>query len=286
MERPFSYTVVSNPVPNSHGDLYVLFSGESQTKPAHRIGPKVYDYFLMHHVLSGSGTFTAGGETYPLGAGHTFLIRPEQLISYASDERDPWRYRWIAFEGRHAAELLAVTGLTGASPVAHAREASRRIAVLFRSIERTFRSGGGVAHLRAAGYLQLLLAELGAADGEGGRAPDRQGGDGEALISQVIRYLSTQYAEPVSIEMMADTLGYNRAYLSRLFKQRTGMTPVTFLLKLRIDKARQLLRERPELTIEQIASSVGIQDALYFSKQFKRFYDMSPSAYREEMRRV
>ncbi|MBW7457649.1 helix-turn-helix domain-containing protein, partial [Paenibacillus sepulcri] len=70
------------------------------------------------------------------------------------------------------------------------------------------------------------------------------------------------------------------------FKQHTGMTPVTFLLKLRLDKARQLLRERQELTTQQIAASVGLQDPLYFSKQFRRFYGLSPSAYREEMRRV
>lgn len=61
------------------------------------------------------------------------------------------------------------------------------------------------------------------------------------------------------------------------------MTPVAFLLRLRIDKARQLLRERPDLTVEQIANSVGIPDALYFSKQFKRFYAQAPSAYRHDM---
>jgi AraC-like DNA-binding protein len=85
--------------------------------------------------------------------------------------------------------------------------------------------------------------------------------------------------------MMAESLGYNRAYLSRLFKQHTKITPVTFLLKLRIDKARLLLRERLELTVEQIASSVGFHDPLYFSKQFRRWYGVSPTEYREQMKR-
>jgi transcriptional regulator GlxA family with amidase domain len=68
--------------------------------------------------------------------------------------------------------------------------------------------------------------------------------------------------------------------LSRIFKQATQMSPVTFLLKLRIDKGRQLLRERTDLNVEQISASVGIQDALYFSRQFRRFYAMSPTEYR------
>ena len=76
-------------------------------------------------------------------------------------------------------------------------------------------------------------------------------------------------------------LVYNRAYLSRIFKQETGLSPVTYLLKLRIDKSRQLLRERPDLSIEQVSASVGLPDALYFSKQFKRFHGEAPSLYRE-----
>ncbi|MFC5652839.1 AraC family transcriptional regulator [Paenibacillus solisilvae] len=283
MELPVTYNVVSNPIPNEHGDLYVLFAGESQTKPAHIVGPKVYDFFLMHHVLSGSGSFSYEGGQSTVRAGQSFIIHPEQLISYASNENEPWRYRWIAFEGSHAGELAAGAGLSKLNPIIDTGQ-NPRVRVLFNSIARSFRLGGPTAHLRAAGYLYLLFAEFGSPINSDPSGAQQRGGDGEVLVQQVIRYLSTQYAEPVSIEDMADMLGYNRAYLSRLFKQQTGITPVTFLLKLRIDKAHLLLRERLELTIEQIAASVGFQDPLYFSKQFRRFYGQSPSAYREAMK--
>ncbi|QHT59945.1 AraC family transcriptional regulator [Paenibacillus lycopersici] len=283
MELRPTYTVLSNPEPNAHGDLYVLFAGESQTKPGHLIGPKVYDFYLMHHVLSGSGSFTCAGRRHELRAGHTFLIHPDQLISYESCERDPWRYRWIAFEGGSAAALVAEAGLEPGAPVIDTGR-NPRVAVLFHQMMRIFRQSGRASHLRAAGYLQLLFAEYAAELTAAETASQQQRDDGEALTQQVLRYLSTQYAEPISIENMADTLGYNRAYLSRLFKRQTGATPVTFLLKLRIDKAHLLLREREELTIEQIAASVGFQDPLYFSKQFRRFYGQSPTVYREAMR--
>ncbi|MBM7567353.1 AraC family transcriptional regulator [Paenibacillus sacheonensis] len=280
--RP-TYTVLSNPVPNEHGDLYVLFAGESQTKPGHLIGPKVSDFYLMHHVLSGSGAYACAGQRHELRAGHTFLIHPDQLVSYESSEDDPWRYRWIAFEGGTAAALAADAGLDPASPVIDTGR-NPRIPVLYHQMLRNFRQGGRPAHLRATGYLQLLFAEYASALTASDADSQQRGDEGEALTQQVLRYLSTQFAEPVSIENMADTLGYNRAYLSRLFKRQTGITPVTFLLKLRIDKAHLLLRERQELTIEQIAASVGFQDPLYFSKQFRRFYGQSPTAYREAMK--
>ncbi|GGD75862.1 AraC family transcriptional regulator [Paenibacillus nasutitermitis] len=286
MARPVSYTVVSNPVPSEHGELYVLFAGESQTRSAHRIGPKVYSFYLMHHVLSGSGTFHCAGGEYELKQGQSFLIPPEQLVSYVANEQDPWRYRWIAFNGRQAPEMAEWAGLSAARPVIDTGS-NRRIGVLFRSMERTFRQGGSAAHLRAIGYLNLLFGEFSsAADQLYHRQTGAAAYESESIPQQLIRYLSAQYAEPVSIERMAETMGYNRAYLSRVFKRHTGMTPVTFLLKLRLDKARQLLRERQELTTQQIAASVGLQDPLYFSKQFRRYYGLSPSAYREEMRGI
>lgn len=286
--RQEMYTVASNPL-LALGDnpkLNVLFAGESQTKPAHRLGPKVYDFYLMHIVLEGEGVFQCEGRKHALGAGHTFLIEPRQLISYESDSDNPWLYRWVAFNGEYAAELAAGAGF-GAERQVVAMNDWKRAALMYRRIYQTFREGGSGAHMSAAGYLQLLLAEyVKALHAEDAGELRSAHAESDRLLQQMIHYLSTQYTHPVSIEQMAESLGYNRAYLSRFFKQRTGLSPVTFLLKLRIDKARRMLRERPELTVEQVAASVGLQDALYFSKQFRKLYGQSPTAYRSSMRNL
>lgn len=283
-QHPESYFVASNPYPAEVNGVAVLFAGRSQTKPGHQLGPKVVDYYLIHYVLSGRGEFTFRGETYPLGPGDSFLIAPNELVRYASDPVDPWHYRWVAFRGGGAAPLLEAAGLAGARPVVHTGR-SRRPGTVIARIERAFRERQPGAALHACGYLQLLLAAYrDALPAEGAGAP-AGAPEIEATVRQAIAYLSTQYAEPVSIELMAETLGYNRAYLSKLFKQATGLTPVTFLLRLRLDKARRLLRERLDLTTGQIAASVGFQDPLYFSKQFHRHYGESPTEYREAVRK-
>lgn len=283
MSKPESYYVVSNPLPAGESDFTVLFAGESQTKPEHRLGPKVYDYYLIHYVISGRGVFSSHGEEYAIGAGDSFVIEPEQLISYVSDEIVPWHYCWIAFTGAQAAKRVGEAGLTPASPIIHIAR-NRHIPVLFRKIQLALKSRKSNAQLKATGYLSLLLGEyceaLSAPVVTGLVAED----ESDRIVQQAIHYLSTQYAEPITIEMMAESLGYNRAYLSRMFKQHTKVTPVTFLLKLRVDKARLLLRERLELTIEQIAASVGFYDPLYFSKQFRRWYGVSPSEYRSQIK--
>lgn len=276
----YTYRVVSNPISLQPRGLTVLFSGESQTKPCHRIGPKVVDYYLLHHVLSGKGRFHSGEYDGELSAGSSFLIHPHQLFDYVSDEEEPWRYRWVAFIGTDAEELVASAGFGPLSPIADTGK-SRLPAERCRAIFECFRARGGAASVEATGHLHLLFADMSAASAERATPPQlRPNSHNEELVQLVIGYLTTQYAEPITIETMAETLGYNRAYLSRLFKQVVGLSPITFLTKLRIDHGKRLLRERPELTVEQIASSVGIQDPLYFSKQFRRWHGQSPTTYR------
>jgi AraC-like DNA-binding protein len=283
MSKSESYYVVSNPLPSQVSELTVLFAGESQTKPEHRLGPKVYDYFLIHYVISGKGVFSSQGEEYELGAGDSFVIEPEQLISYVSDETDPWHYCWIAFTGTQAAALVSSTGVNPLQPIIHTKR-NRHIPVLFRHIQQALRAKKANAQLKSIGYLHLLLGEYCETLSASTLAGVVTEAESDRIVQQAIHYLSTQYAEPITIELMAESLGYNRAYLSRMFKRHTKVTPVTFLLKLRVDKARLLLRERLELTIEQIASSVGFYDPLYFSKQFRRWYGVSPSEYRNQIK--
>lgn len=258
--------------------LHVLFAGESQTLPLHQAGPKIYDYYLLHFIESGSGTFRTEERKYELGPGDCFLIHPGQLVSYLSDGAQPWRYRWAAFTGTDADGLVLQTGFTPQKPVLSTAEGSAVPGAL-AGMMRAFYGGNESAHLISLGYLYLIVGEAAGLLTSSSRLPGAES-QVKRTVKQMIHYMAAQYAHPVSIEQMCASLGYNRAYLSRIFKQETGLSPVTYLLKLRIEKSRQLLRERPELSVEQVAASVGLTDALYFSRQFKRFCAQSPTSYR------
>lgn len=274
------YSVSSNPYPELYCDPQVLFAGESSTKPGHVVGPKVLDYYLLHHVISGHGVFSCGGKEYKLQEGDSFLIEPEQLVSYIADLEQPWHYHWVAFQGESCSRLLNGIGFTSMQPVVHGL-LNHELPRLFQQIQTAFYEKRAFSPYEAAGNLYLLLSSYGEALGphihNETTLPETLAA---STVRQALHYLSTQYAEEITMETMADSLGYNRAYLSRLFKSHTGVTPITFLLKLRIDQARRLLREREDLTIEQIAFSVGFHDPLYFSKQFRRLLGLSPSEYR------
>ncbi|MDF2963232.1 MAG: AraC family transcriptional regulator [Paenibacillus sp.] len=276
MTEPY-HSVAFNPHPGK-GELSVLFSGNAQTKPLHKVGPQVLDYYLVHYVVSGRGTFRCMGHDYHLEKGGSFVIFPGELVSYISDETEPWSYRWVGFKGTRADEYLHTLGLSQHQPV-NLTFHNRKINALFYQLEQTLHKRQFQCDMQAQGYLRLILAEY-AQQRLQANVPVEESTGIQQQVEQAIRWLTLQYHQPISIEQMAQSLGYHRTHLSKMFKQHTGMSPMNFLLKIRMERAKLLLLET--LTIEQVASSVGFADPLYFSKQFRKWFGRSPSDYRQD----
>lgn len=272
-----SYSVAINPSPNQE-DLAVLFSGRSQTEPQHEVGPQVLDYYLIHYVVSGKGQFSCRGKSYFLSAGTSFVIFPGELVKYVSDSDEPWKYRWVAMKGTKVKHLFNSLDITPDHPV-RISETPKRTQVLFAKIMKVLQQADAATDLEATGYLNLLLADFTRQNAKNRLALQEQKSHAQIQVEQAIRWLTLQHSQPVTIDEMAQSLGYHRTYLAKIFKQQTGMSPKDYLHRVRMERALQLLGK--PLTIKEVASSVGFNDALYFSKQFKKWYGYSPTEYRE-----
>ncbi|MNF93724.1 HTH-type transcriptional regulator YesS [compost metagenome] len=156
----------------------------------------------------------------------------------------------------------------------------------YRRIRSAFRQTAfpQLEGLEAEGWLRLLLREIGRVNTHQISMKPAAETDIQRQIGQAIRYLELQYTQTVSIEHLARSLGYHRTYLCKMFKQSTGLSPMQYLFNIRMERAKQLLETA--MTIDQVASSVGFNDALYFSKQFHKWSGSAPSVYRKELRSV
>ncbi|WP_127582724.1 AraC family transcriptional regulator [Paenibacillus koleovorans] len=276
MSQMGNYEVAIQPSPGK-GELVVLFAGQEQKKPAIQVGPQVRDYYLIHHVLRGKGSFQCMGSRYEVEAGQSFVIFPGELIRYDSDAEEPWAYRWVAFRGSMADQLLTAVGLTTSRPVATPANSRRTAALILRMLTVLSNADPG-CELESGGLLRLMLAEFAKAHTSSQPAGKVNASPIAEQVERTIQWLRLQYAQPISIQQISQALGYHRTHLSKMFKQYTGMAPMQYLLKIRMDRAKLLLQE--ELTIEQVASSVGFADALYFSKQFKKWFGVTPTDFR------
>lgn len=259
---------------------YVLFSGEGKPLPSHKMGPSSHNFHLLHTVLAGRGGFTSGGTSYPCGPGDTFVIFPGIMFSYEADRDLPWHYVWVGLQGTETDRVLENIGITPENPVLHLPRTGA-LYDLYRSVRGSFRQSAYpyLESLEASGWAKLLLHRLGSDNIAS--LPALQSGHQHLIdrqIDQAIRWISLQYQQSISIESMASALGYHRAHLSKAFKARTGLSPKQFLMHVRINKAKELLGG--SFSIEQVASAVGFNDNLYFSRQFRKETGMSPSDYR------
>lgn len=101
----------------------------------------------------------------------------------------------------------------------------------------------------------------------------------ERNIYRIQTYVFTHYAEPITLEMIADDIGYSPAYLSRVFKEKTGTNLFTFINKVRIEAAMSDLRTT-DYSVAEIAKRNGFESTGYFTRVFKKVTDNTPSHYR------
>lgn len=88
------------------------------------------------------------------------------------------------------------------------------------------------------------------------------------------KYIKAHYNEKVQIKGIANELGISPNYLSNIFKQETGQTVSEYIAHVRLEKARELLRNK-RLSIDEVAKSVGVGSARYLNEMFKKHYGSS-----------
>lgn len=105
--------------------------------------------------------------------------------------------------------------------------------------------------------------------------------DYTGTTGKVIHLISKKYMEPdLSVEMICDCLGKSRSYLSRMFKENTGMNLLDYLHTTRLTEAKKLLNET-DLGISEIAAKVGYYSGWTLARVFKRYEGITPTAYRK-----
>lgn len=104
------------------------------------------------------------------------------------------------------------------------------------------------------------------------------------VIEQTKNILEKEYGLNFELERLADMVGMNASYISRLFKFKTGQTITDYLIGIRIAKAKELLIEHPDLKNYEIAEKVGYSDPVYFNKLFKKMCGMTPKDYKSGCR--
>lgn len=265
--------------------LRLYYSGSESCTPGHFFGPAVRTHYLIHFIRSGKGRYIRRDSEYDLKKGDAFLILPGETTKYIADEKEPWEYTWIAFDGPDAGTLLRHCGFTDTRVVYRApdEESAKRLLTQTIVFENSFHENsqnllevlGNFYLLFSCMYQEQLPVHLLPDPGKDARPGTLQ----EIYFRQAVEYLEHNFSYPVKIEQLARQVGVSRTYLYKIFISHSGKSIQQYLLDLRLNASMDMLK-KTHRDITEIAYSCGFTDSPSFCRQFKKAVGRTPLQYR------
>ncbi|HIS26744.1 MAG TPA: helix-turn-helix transcriptional regulator [Candidatus Pullilachnospira intestinigallinarum] len=258
-----------------------------------------HDFVELVVILKGEGKFVIDGKEVPVREGNLLILNPgthhRSLVQ--PQAACPASECYLAFSGVEfrdcppgALPLFADGSAILRMPDKMRQEVFRLCAAVEKEVEA---SRPGRYFMLKAYLIQLICLlirerqiekEQKAGAGQNGQRYIFKSASKKYVVERIMEYLENHYREKISLDQIAANMYLSPYYISRIFKSETGDTPINYLISLRMEHARDLMDAHPEMSIQSVASQVGYEDAYHFSKQFKKYFGLSPLYYKGRAR--
>ena len=243
-------------------DIIPVRAGYQRCDPGYSFGPVARDSYTIEYVHAGRGFLYKGNQKILVTAGHCFILRPGESFRLQADTLDPWTYIWVGF--RSPLQLPELYK----QDVFDAREFTN----LFLSIANCNKPANRPLEPLLVSYIWKLLFIL----QQMHNPMEKSGKKSEEYVEQACNLISRHYAT-IDVQTIASQLHLNRSYLSRIFRENTGISIQSYLTNTRLQAARSLILQK--YTVSQASTMVGYSDIASFSRAFKNYYKISPKQY-------
>ena len=234
-----------------------------------------HDFCEILYVAGGAGEAILEGKKFRLAPGDLVVVNPGTLHEERSDAKAPLRLIFLAIRD------FAVPGLPAGClsqekyRVLSCGEYQYKMDIYLRELLQETSSQIEFYQEISQGLVSALLVLV--------MRLIRINPEDEAALSQecqkIKEYLDQNFTSPITLDSLSETVYISKHYLSHLFKEQTGISPIKYLTLKRMEKACELLSET-ELPVSEVSKAVGYENPLYFSQVFKRVYGISPVKYR------
>jgi AraC-like DNA-binding protein len=228
-----------------------------------------FDDYDVWTVFSGKGTMVIGGENFSIEEGSCFLIPPHKNICARHDPENPLLTINIHFDF-----------LEGGKKVFPTLDVKKYIAdqSFFKKLLHKAVTAHNIGRNdEAHNWLSVVLSEFSTFPSTRGNSAAQN--EHAQCIRRICRKVNEHPQNTNSLATFAAEYGYSTTYLGKLFHQIAGITFSQYLLNARINQAKILLRTS-DLSIAEIAETLGYYDSCHFIRQFKSAVGCSPKTYR------
>ncbi|SMO76867.1 AraC family transcriptional regulator [Solitalea koreensis] len=234
------------------------------------------DYVLIY-CLTGKGQCETQNGTFVLRPNQFILLPPNEYYCYQADIEQPWTIYCMHFNGSMINELNESFDLEQFA-VPTNLPFNNQILETWKEIYTSLLDGYtdeniGYANLCLYRFVSFFLF------------PNRsqktiQEPEQEDLLDQSISFMKANVHKRFSVDEIAETFQYSPSHYSVLFKQKTGLSPIDYFIKIKIQHACELLTGS-NLIVKEIAVKVGYEDPYYFTRIFKKVTGKTPREYKE-----
>ncbi len=244
-------------------ELNPIICGMEENRPDSFWGPGFRSIYHLHFITGGKGIFENSKGTYKLGAGQGFYFIPGERVYYKADNKDPWTYIWFGFKGSGIDDICRRIGLSPENPVF---SINKDFDILTEFAQLQYMKTG-----REYYSLSVLYRFFSSLDNTSDKTP-------QSKIEFAVNYILQNLSNNMSVSKIADMLNLDRRYFSRIFAAQMGLPPQQYIINARMCVAYDALKNNSSnMSVGDIARSVGYDDQLSFSKIFKKTYGLSPS---------
>lgn len=240
-----------------------------------------HEEFEILIISSGASTVRVGEKTYTCREGDIIFINPMEIHSVAPDKSAPYAHKCICFD----ASLIIDKSISD--------NFKNEVIRLNRHIPKNnphnvfltncavnifdiLHSGAETLYMEVSSYISLIFSYM-----LKNNLTKKREIKTDRFYTSVLTFISEHFTENITSKQAAASMHFNQSYFCRRFRGEFGMSFSEYLNIFRIMHARQLLEDE-KCKIKDIYFECGFSDPIYFSRCFKKYVGILPSAYRKK----
>ncbi|WP_167958352.1 AraC family transcriptional regulator [Anaerosporobacter faecicola] len=249
-----------------------------------------HDFPQISVILSGKGKYLIQGEEYAVEAGDIlFLDAKTKHHNIVTDVKNPMVEFFVGFSDIQFYDMPENSIEFGVNPkIMHMKtHMKQEVNKICYEMLAEYQSGQPGKEFMMKAYMSQLLIQI--VRGLLVKVKKMEDTSYETYnrsyaVRRIINYLNENYEQRISLEQIAHNMYLSPVYISKIFKEETGESPINYLIKIRLERAKEFLQTSNGSSIKNIAKQVGYDDVYHFSKLFKKYYGISPLYYKKNIR--
>lgn len=255
---------------------YVQSAGHYYCMPSHYEEHAGYNSFLLLYTLDGKGRLDYCDQNYAVSKGQISFINCLDKYCFSVHEKDIWETVWVHFNGSESRSYFDLIYKNNGTvhDLNNGSNIPKGLEQIIEMLEnKDLRLDVLNSNILVNILTELILNDLHSSDQY--KIPDS--------IQRAVTLIESSFNQQMDLDSLSKEVCISKFHLSKLFKRYTGFSPYEYLIKYRLNYAKNLLKNT-SIPVNVISVEIGFESVSHFIKIFRQYEDITPLKFRERLK--